>query len=199
MCEVDGQWNRGEVRDSRVLWCDRSRRWALNKWRFNKRRAGFAIGCGDQYRSRNRHVDDDSAVFLLIRATGDWLSNMLRHIRLSQIQTSGKTLLALTWLSWLSCLKWYFRQLKDNLRQLRHLSQVKARSVFPDGRDELGHCLPSLVMEWAVVVVILGKSILVILLAKGPMEASMFLVVGRKSERVFGVLRMFRNDFGICD
>ena len=45
---------------------------------------------------------------------------------------SGKTLLTLTWLSWLSCLKWYFRQLKDNLRQLRHLSQVKARSVFPD-------------------------------------------------------------------
>ena len=46
--------------------------------------------------------------------------------------TSGKTLLALTWLSCLSCLKWYFRQLKDNLRQLRHLSQVKARNVFPD-------------------------------------------------------------------
>ena len=49
-----------------------------------------------------------------------------------QVESSGKTLLALTWLSWLSCLKWYFRQLKDNLRQLRHLSQVKARSVFPD-------------------------------------------------------------------
>ena len=47
-------------------------------------------------------------------------------------QTSGKTLLALTWLSWLCCLKWYFRQLKDNLRHLSHLSQVKAKSVFPD-------------------------------------------------------------------
>ena len=54
------------------------------------------------------------------------------YIWLSRSPTSGKTLLALTWLSWLSCLKWYFRQLKDNLRQLRHLSQVKARSVFPD-------------------------------------------------------------------
>ena len=48
------------------------------------------------------------------------------------LHSSGKILLALTWLSWLCCLQWYFRQLKDNLSQLRHLSQVKARSVFPD-------------------------------------------------------------------
>ena len=63
----------------------------------------------------------------------------------------------------------------------------------------MGHRLPSLVVEQAVVVVVLGKSILVILFTKGPMETGMFLVVRRKSEGVFGVLRMFRNDFGICD
>ena len=54
--------------------------------RFDERRAGFAIGGGDQYRSRNRHVDDDSVVLLLIRATGDWLSNVLRHVRLNRLQ-----------------------------------------------------------------------------------------------------------------
>ena len=50
-----------------------------------------------------------------------------------------------------------------------------------------------------MVVVIPGKSILVILFAKGPMKTSMFLAVGRESKGVFGVLRMFRNDFGIGD
>ena len=54
-------------------------------------------------------------------------------------------------------------------------------------------------MEQAVVFVILGKPILVILFTKGPMKAGVFLVVGRKSERVFGVLGMFGNDFGISD
>ena len=50
-----------------------------------------------------------------------------------------------------------------------------------------------------MVVVVLGKSILVILFTKGPMETGMFLVVRRKSKGVFGVLRIFRNDFGTCD
>ena len=67
------------------------------------------------------------------------ISDIINNFLLHQVTASGKTLLALTWLSWLSCLKWYFRQIKDNLRQLRHLSQVKARSVFPDGIG-LGHC-----------------------------------------------------------
>ena len=48
-------------------------------------------------------------------------------------------------------------------------------------------------------VVVSGKSILVILFAKGPMKTSMFSAVGRESEGVFSVLRMFRNDFSICD
>ena len=63
----------------------------------------------------------------------------------------------------------------------------------------MGHCLPSLVMEWAVVFIVLGKPILVILFTKGPMKAGMFLTVGRESKRVFSVLRMFKNDFSICD
>ena len=53
-------------------------------------------------------------------------------------------------------------------------------------------------MEWAVVVVS-GKSVLVILFAKGPMKTGMFSMIGRESKGVFSVLRMFRNDFGICD
>ena len=63
----------------------------------------------------------------------------------------------------------------------------------------MGHHLPSLVMEQAVVVVILGKSILVILFAKGPMETGVFSAIGGKGKRVFGVLGMFGNDFGISD
>ena len=50
-----------------------------------------------------------------------------------------------------------------------------------------------------MVIVVLGKSVLVILFAKGPMKTSMFSAVGRESERVFGVLRMFRNNFGVSD
>ena len=50
-----------------------------------------------------------------------------------------------------------------------------------------------------MVVVIPGKSILVILFAKGPMKTSMFSSIGRKGKRVFSVLRVFRDDFGICD
>ena len=63
----------------------------------------------------------------------------------------------------------------------------------------MGHRLPSLVIEWAVVFVVSGKPILVILFTKGPMKAGMSSVVGRESEGVLGVLRMFRNDFGISD
>ena len=63
----------------------------------------------------------------------------------------------------------------------------------------MGCHLPSLVMEWAVVFVILGKSVLVIFLAKGPVETSVFLLIRGESEGVFGVLRMFGNDFGISD
>ena len=86
MCEIDGWWNRGEVRDSRELWCGGSKRGTLNKWRFEKRRTGFAIGGSDWDRSRNRSIDDNGAVFLLIRAAGNWLSNMLRHVGLGRIQ-----------------------------------------------------------------------------------------------------------------
>ena len=64
----------------------------------------------------------------------------------------------------------------------------------------MGHHLPSLIMEWAVVFIISGKPILVILFTKGPMKAlGLFSVVRRESERVLGVLRMFGNDFGISD
>ena len=50
-----------------------------------------------------------------------------------------------------------------------------------------------------MVFIISGKSVLVVLFAKGPMKAGMFLVIRRKCERVFGILRVFRNDFSICD
>ena len=50
-----------------------------------------------------------------------------------------------------------------------------------------------------MVVVILRESILVIFFAKGSMEKGVFLVIGRESKGVFGVLRVFRNDFSICD
>ena len=50
-----------------------------------------------------------------------------------------------------------------------------------------------------MVFIVSGKPILVILFTKGPMKAGMFSVVGRESERVFGVLRMFGNDFSIGD
>ena len=62
----------------------------------------------------------------------------------------------------------------------------------------MGHRLPSLVVEWAMVFVILGKSVLVFF-AKGPMKTGMFSVIRRKGEGVFSVLRMFGNNFGICD
>ena len=54
-------------------------------------------------------------------------------------------------------------------------------------------------MEWAVVFIISGKSILVIFFAKGPMKTGMFSSIGRKGEGVFGVLRVFENNFGICN
>ena len=54
-------------------------------------------------------------------------------------------------------------------------------------------------MEQAVVFIISGKPVLVILFTKGPMKAGMFLAVREESERVLGVLRMFRNDFGVGD
>ena len=54
-------------------------------------------------------------------------------------------------------------------------------------------------MEQAVVFVISGKPILVILFTKGPMKAGVFLAVRRESEGIFGVLRVFGNDFGIGD
>ena len=66
-------------------------------------------------------------------------------------------------------------------------------------RNESDHHLPSLVVEGAVIVVISRKSILVVFFAKGPMKTGMFLVVGRESERVFGVLGVFVDDFGISD
>ena len=50
-----------------------------------------------------------------------------------------------------------------------------------------------------MIFIILKESILVILFTKGPMKAGIFSVVGRESERVFGVLGMFGNDFGISD
>ena len=67
------------------------------------------------------------------------------------------------------------------------------------GGNESGCCLPSLVIEQAVVVVIPGKSILVIFFAKGPMKTGVFSAVRREGEGVFGNLRMFRDDFSICD
>ena len=54
-------------------------------------------------------------------------------------------------------------------------------------------------MEWAVVFIISGKSILVILFTKGPMKAGMLSMVRRESEGVLGILRMFGNNFGIGD
>ena len=63
----------------------------------------------------------------------------------------------------------------------------------------MGRCLPSLVMEWAVVFIVLGKPILVILFTKGPMKAGMFTAVRRESKGVLCVLRVFRNDFSIGD
>ena len=50
-----------------------------------------------------------------------------------------------------------------------------------------------------MVFVVSGKPVLVILFAKGPMEAGMFSVVGREGERILGVLGMFRNDFGVSN
>ena len=50
-----------------------------------------------------------------------------------------------------------------------------------------------------MIFIILGEPILVILFTKGPMKTGMFLTVERESERVFGVLRMFGNDFSISD
>ena len=50
-----------------------------------------------------------------------------------------------------------------------------------------------------MVFIILGKPILVILFTKGPMKAGMFSVVRREGERVFGILRMFRNYFSVSD
>ena len=50
-----------------------------------------------------------------------------------------------------------------------------------------------------MIVVVLGKSILVVFFAKGPMKTSVFSSIGRESKGVFGVLRVFRNDFGISD
>ena len=50
-----------------------------------------------------------------------------------------------------------------------------------------------------MIFVILRESILVILFTKGPMKVGMFSVVGRESERVFGVLGMFRDDFSVSD
>ena len=63
----------------------------------------------------------------------------------------------------------------------------------------MGRHLPSLVIEWAMVFLVSGKPILVIFFAKGLMKTSMFLAVGREGKRVFGVLRMFRDDFSIGD
>ena len=54
-------------------------------------------------------------------------------------------------------------------------------------------------MEWAVVSVVLRKSVWAIFFEKGPIKTGVFLSIGRKGERVFSVLRMFRNNFGICD
>ena len=46
---------------------------------------GFAIGGGGWNRSRDRSVDNDGVVLLLIRATGDRLIGGLRHVGLDQI------------------------------------------------------------------------------------------------------------------
>ena len=50
-----------------------------------------------------------------------------------------------------------------------------------------------------MVFIVLGKPVLVIFFTKGPMKAGMFSTIRREGERVFGVLRMFRDDFGIGD
>ena len=50
-----------------------------------------------------------------------------------------------------------------------------------------------------MVFVISGKPVLVILFTKGPMEAGMFSAVREKSERILGVLGMFRNDISVSD
>ena len=63
----------------------------------------------------------------------------------------------------------------------------------------MGHHLPGLVVEWAMVFIVSGKPILVILFTKGPMKESVISAVRREGKRVFGVLRMFGNDFGIGD
>ena len=65
--------------------------------------------------------------------------------------------------------------------------------------NESGCCLPGLVVEGAMIVVISRKSILVIFFAKGPMKTGMFSAVRRESERVLGVLGVFRNNFSVCD
>ena len=54
-------------------------------------------------------------------------------------------------------------------------------------------------MKWAVVFVVSGESVLVVLFAKGPMKTGMFSSIGMEGKRVFSVLRIFRNDFSICD
>ena len=58
------------------------------------------------------------------------LSSQLAAPFLSHV-TSGKTLLALTWLGCLSCYKLSLSCLKYHFRQQSQLSQVKAVSVFP--------------------------------------------------------------------
>ena len=50
-----------------------------------------------------------------------------------------------------------------------------------------------------MIVVVPGKPILVIFFTKGPVKAGMFSVIGREGKGVFGVLRAFRNDFGVCN
>ena len=50
-----------------------------------------------------------------------------------------------------------------------------------------------------MIFIVSGKPVLVILFTKGPMKAGMFLMVGRESKRVFGVLGVFGNNFSICE
>ena len=68
MCRIDGWWNCRRNRDRGRVW---NRRGALKKWGFDKRRAGFAIRGSDWCRSGNGSIDDNSVVFLLVRATGN--------------------------------------------------------------------------------------------------------------------------------
>ena len=94
MCEISGWWNCKRNRDGGRVWNGWGKRWCLKRWGFYKRRVGFAIRGNDWHRSGDRGIDDDDGVvLLLVRATGNWLSNVLRHVGLNQLQRKWVRLL----------------------------------------------------------------------------------------------------------